>query len=78
MVKRLATYFREARAELARVTWPSRNEIFESTEAVLLLAAVSMVVLWLYDIVSYPLIQCLVDPNACGQNISQAIQGLFG
>lgn len=78
MMQRLTTYFREARAELTRVTWPSRSEIIESSEAVLLLAFISMVVLWLYDAVSYPLVQCLTDPGACGQSIVQAVQGLFG
>jgi preprotein translocase subunit SecE len=78
MMQRLTTYFREARAELTRVTWPSRSEIIESSEAVLLLAAISMVVLWLYDAMSYPVIQCLADPGACGQNIVRAVQGLFG
>ena len=50
MLARLLNYFREARAELARVTWPSRDEIIQSTEAVLLFTFFMMVILWAYDL----------------------------
>ncbi len=43
-------YFREARAELTRVTWPTRDEVIQSTEAVLLFTLFSMVILWIYDL----------------------------
>jgi len=46
---KIITYFREARAELARVSWPSRDEIIQSTEAVLLFTLFSMTILWIYD-----------------------------
>ncbi|KGQ22251.1 preprotein translocase subunit SecE [Thermus filiformis] len=51
MLQRIVRYFQEARAELARVTWPSREEIIQSTEAVLLFVLFSMVILGLYDAV---------------------------
>jgi len=47
---KIITYFREARAELARVSWPSRDEIIQSTEAVLLFTLFSMTILWIYDV----------------------------
>jgi len=47
---KIITYFREARAELARVSWPSRDEIIQSTEAVLLFTFFMMVILWVYDL----------------------------
>lgn len=47
---RIFTYFREARAELTRVTWPTRDEVIQSTEAVLLFTLFSMVILWIYDL----------------------------
>ncbi len=50
MLARIVNYFREARAELARVTWPSRDEIIQSTEAVLLFTFFMMVILWVYDL----------------------------
>lgn len=46
---RIINYFREARAELSRVTWPSRQEVIESTQVILVFAAVAMVVLGLID-----------------------------
>jgi preprotein translocase subunit SecE len=51
MLARIVNYFREARAELARVTWPSRDEIIQATEAVLLFTFFMMVILWLYDVI---------------------------
>ena len=50
MLARIVNYFREARAELARVTWPSRDEIIQSTEAVLLFTFFMMLILWVYDL----------------------------
>lgn len=49
--RRIINYFREARAELSRVTWSSRQEIIESTQVILVFAAVAMVVLGLIDAV---------------------------
>ncbi|WP_051195789.1 preprotein translocase subunit SecE [Meiothermus rufus] len=46
---RIVNYFREARAELSRVTWPTRQEIIESTQVILVFAAVAMVALGLID-----------------------------
>ncbi|KIQ54957.1 preprotein translocase subunit SecE [Meiothermus taiwanensis] len=45
----MINYFREARAELTRVTWPSRQEVIESTQVILVFAVVAMVVLGLID-----------------------------
>ncbi|AFV76957.1 preprotein translocase, SecE subunit [Thermus oshimai JL-2] len=50
MFARIVRYFQEARAELARVTWPTREQIVEGTQAVLLFAAAMMVILGLYDL----------------------------
>ncbi len=46
---RIVNYFREARAELSRVTWSTRQEIIESTQVILVFAVVAMVVLGLID-----------------------------
>ncbi|GLV49147.1 protein translocase subunit SecE [Thermus sp. LT1-2-5] len=51
MFARIVRYFQEARAELARVTWPTREQIVEGTQAVLLFTLASMVLLGLYDLV---------------------------
>lgn len=59
MLARIINYFREARAELARVTWPSRDEVIQSTEAVLLFTFFMMVILWIYDLFFGWLIQTI-------------------
>ncbi len=51
MFTRILRYFQEARAELARVTWPTREQIVEGTQAILIFTLVAMVVLGLYDLV---------------------------
>lgn len=50
MFARIVRYFQEARAELARVTWPTREQIVEGTQAVLLFTGAMMVILGLYDL----------------------------
>ena len=47
---RLAEYFREARAELRRVTWPTREEALNLTWIVLVVTVVMAILLWLLGI----------------------------
>lgn len=51
MFARIVRYFQEARAELARVTWPTREQVIEGTQAILVFTLVAMVILGLYDLV---------------------------
>jgi preprotein translocase subunit SecE len=51
MLARIVRYFQEARAELARVTWPTREQVVEGTQAILVFTLVAMVILGLYDLV---------------------------
>ncbi|SDF06037.1 protein translocase subunit secE/sec61 gamma [Thermus arciformis] len=51
MLGRIVRYFQEARAELSRVTWPTREQVIESTQAILAFTAAFMVILGLYDLV---------------------------
>lgn len=51
MFARILRYFQEARAELARVTWPTREQIIEGTQAILLFTLAFMVILSVYDLV---------------------------
>jgi preprotein translocase subunit SecE len=44
---RLAEYFREARAELRRTTWPTREEALNLTWIVLIVTVVMAILLWL-------------------------------
>ncbi len=51
MLGRIVRYFQEARAELSRVTWPTREQVIEGTQAILAFTAAFMVILGLYDLV---------------------------
>ncbi len=46
----LVQYFKDARAELGRVTWPSREQVVEGTQAVLVFVVALTVVIYLYDL----------------------------
>ena len=47
----LLQYFRDARAELGRVTWPNREQIVEGTQAVLVFVIAVTVTVYLYDLI---------------------------
>ena len=49
MFKRLLTYLRNSRAELARVTWPTREEVLQSTQATLVFVVITALFLLLAD-----------------------------
>jgi preprotein translocase subunit SecE len=44
-------YFREAWEELKRGSWPSREEVLQGTQTVLLFLAIMTLVLWIMDTV---------------------------
>ena len=46
----LIQYFREAREELARVTWPSRQDVLEGTQAVLIFVVALTLIVWVLDL----------------------------
>lgn len=48
-VERAIRYLREVRAELSRVTWPSRQELIASTLVVLVVVAVTSLYLGAWD-----------------------------
>ena len=47
----LVQYFIDARAELGRVTWPSREQVIEGTQAVLVFVIALSIVVYLYDLI---------------------------
>lgn len=49
MLARLTNYLRNSRAELKRVTWPTRNEVIQSTQAVLLFVVITSIFLLITD-----------------------------
>lgn len=46
----LTQYFRDARAELGRVSWPTRQQVFEGTQAVLIFVVALTIIVWLLDL----------------------------
>jgi preprotein translocase subunit SecE len=48
-VKRLMQYLRNSRAELARVTWPTREEVLQSTQATLVFVLITALFLLFAD-----------------------------
>jgi len=48
-VNRLLQYLRNSRAELARVTWPTREEVLQSTQATLVFVVITALFLLLAD-----------------------------
>jgi preprotein translocase subunit SecE len=56
----MTNYFRGVKAEIARVTWPSRNEIISLTALILLLVVIVTVYIWGVDGILGTLIKILV------------------
>ncbi len=51
MLDRLKTFLREVRAELKKVTWPKRKEVYGTTMVVIVTCVIFGVYLWLVDVV---------------------------
>jgi preprotein translocase subunit SecE len=47
--KRLTQYLRNSRAELARVTWPTRDEVIQATQATLVFVVITALFLLVVD-----------------------------
>ncbi len=56
----LVQYFKDARAELGRVTWPIREQVIEGTQAVLVFVVALTVVIYLYDLIFGNLIKLVL------------------
>jgi preprotein translocase subunit SecE len=49
VLKRLTQYLRNSRAELARVTWPTRDEVIQATQATLVFVVITALFLLVVD-----------------------------
>ena len=49
MIERLTNYLKGVRAEVSRVTWPTRNEVISLTALILLLTIVVTIYIWGVD-----------------------------
>ncbi|WP_425145567.1 preprotein translocase subunit SecE [Deinococcus sp.] len=56
----LLQYFRDARAELGRVTWPTREQVIEGTQAVLVFVIAITLVVYLYDLIFGSLVKLVL------------------
>ncbi len=56
----LVQYFKDSRAELSRVTWPSREQVIEGTQAVLVFVIALSVVVYLYDLIFGQLVKLVL------------------
>jgi preprotein translocase subunit SecE len=56
----LVQYFKDSRAELGRVTWPSREQVIEGTQAVLVFVIALSVVVYLYDLIFGQLVKLVL------------------
>ena len=50
-MKGLLEYLRNSRAELGRVTWPTRNEVIQATQATILFVILTALFLLVADLV---------------------------
>ena len=51
MLERWKTFLREVRAEIKKVTWPKRKEVYGTTVVVIVTCVIFGAYLWLVDVV---------------------------
>lgn len=57
----LIEYFRESRAELSRVSWPTRQQVIEGTQAVLIFVVALTLITWVMDVAFGALIRLVLE-----------------
>jgi len=60
MGERIVNYLKGVRAEVARVSWPTRNEVISLTALIVLLTALITVYIWGVDGIIGTLLRLLV------------------
>ena len=60
-MKGIVQYLRNSRAELGRVTWPTRSEVIQSTQATLLFVLLTVAFLLITDTTLGNLIGLVID-----------------
>lgn len=63
MMDRFVNYLKGVRAEVARVTWPTRNEIISLTVLILLMTVVLTLYIWGIDGVVAFILRLIVGPQ---------------
>jgi preprotein translocase subunit SecE len=64
MIDRVVNYLKGVRAEVARVTWPTRNEVISLTVLILLMTIVLTLYIWGIDGVVAVILRLIVGPQA--------------
>ncbi len=49
MIKKIVTYFKDVRLEMSKVSWPSKDELIESTMIVMVVSGVLALFLFVVD-----------------------------
>lgn len=57
----LIQYFRDSRAELSRVSWPSRAQVIEGSQAVLIFVVALTLITWVMDLAFGNLIRFVLE-----------------
>jgi len=60
MFERITNYFKGVKAEVARVSWPTRNEIISLTALILLLVVIVTLYIWGVDGILGTLLKILI------------------
>ena len=60
MFKKAVTYLKDVRQEMSKVSWPSREELIESTGIVLILTGILAVYMFAVDSVLNKIIQLIM------------------
>ncbi|GAA0497321.1 preprotein translocase subunit SecE [Deinococcus depolymerans] len=56
----LIQYFRDSRAELSRVSWPTRQQVLEGTQAVVIFVAALTLIVYVLDLLFSNLIRAVL------------------
>lgn len=59
-MKGLLRYLRNSRAELGRVTWPTRDEVIQSTQATLVFVLITLAFLLVVDAIFGNLLSVII------------------
>ena len=57
----LIQYFRDSRAELSRVSWPTRAQVIEGTQAVLIFVVALTLITWVMDLAFGAVIRLVLE-----------------
>ena len=58
--KRISKWFREMRAELKKVVWPTKKQVLQNTIVVLISVLVVGACIWIFDAISNLVVQWLI------------------